>query len=60
MAALIVAEQNNPIVDGIRPSSLRQKTFGLCAERPEKSRYVSVTPADENHFSLLVCPEVSR
>ena len=60
MATLIVTEQEYPIVDGIRPFTIRQQVFGLCSEGAEKAWDVPVAPANENHFSLLVCMQVSR
>src|SRR4030095_14836562 len=56
---LIIAEQDNPIGDRTWPFTIRQKVFWLCAERTHQSRYISVTPADENHFPLLVRTQVS-
>jgi len=60
MAVLVEAQQDDPIVNGIRPFTVGQKGFGLCSQCAEQSRNVSVTPADENHFALVVCTQVSR
>src|SRR5262249_9383407 len=60
MAVLIVTKQNDPIVYGIGPLAIRQKFFGLLAERTKKIRDDTVPPADENHFSLLRCTQVGR
>src|SRR6476620_6357301 len=56
---LIIAEQDKPIGDRTWPFTIRQKVFWLCAERTHQSRYISVTPAEENHFPLLVRTQVS-
>src|SRR5215470_12110152 len=57
-AILIEAEQDHPIVNRTRPFATRQKVLGLSSERSKEVRDVRVTPADENHFSLLVCTQI--
>src|SRR6267143_5977433 len=59
-ALFIVTQQDHPIIDRIWPFAIREKPFGLCSQRTEQSRNVAVTPAGENHFSLVVCTQVSR
>ena len=59
MSVLIIGEQDDPIVDLIRPFAIRQKGFGVCSQCTEQSRNVSVTPADQNYFSLVVRTQVS-
>ena len=60
MSLLIEAKQDDPIVDRTGPFAIRQKAFGVCSQCTEQSRNVWVTPTDQNHFSLLVCTQVSR
>jgi hypothetical protein len=61
MAVLIVAEQDDPIEDGIGPfTTMRQEAFGLCSERPKEIRDVAVMPGDENPLSLLFCTQRRR
>ena len=60
MSFLIEAKQDDPIVDRTGPFAVRQKGLGVCSQRTEQSRNVLVTPTDQNHFSLLVCTQVSR
>src|SRR5581483_1154382 len=58
-AVLIKAEQDDPVVNRIRPFTIRQKAFWLCSKRPKQSRDASMTPRNENHFSLVICTPVS-
>ncbi len=59
-AILIVAKQDDPIVDGIGPFTMGQQGFGIRSERAEEVRDVPVTPGDENPLSLLCCTQDSR
>src|SRR5262245_13656866 len=58
-AVLIKPEQNYPIVNRARPLTTRQQVFQTSSQITQKSRYIVVTPADENHFSLVICTQVS-
>ena len=59
-AVLIVAKQDDPIIDRIWPFAVGEEAVGVRSERPEEGRDVRVMPGDENPLSLLRRTQGSR